>query len=209
MSDHWIQTHGGLAFDIREEPLAFDISDIAHSLSKQCRYAGHVWHHYSVALHSLCVERALQIEAARIGWSVDKTVDVALWALLHDGGESYLVDIPSPFKRLPELEGYRRLEGWLDEKMRAHFKINVIPVELEIVRNLDVGMLYPERMHLHIRSPRPWKYGSERVSSCVQAWNELWYPNLHKRDDQIAAMFVERWDQLRAQRESSRGRWSK
>jgi hypothetical protein len=75
------------------------IEDIAHALSMQCRYAGHCLRFYSVAEHCVLMARKLRWEG----------VDVALWALLHDGSEAYLVDVPRPVK--PYLEGYKAAEA--------------------------------------------------------------------------------------------------
>ena len=220
MSDNWIQTYRGRAFDIREEPLQFDIEDIAFSLSKQCRYAGQIKRHYSVALHSLCVERALQYEAHRIGWTLDKSVDVAMWALMHDAGEAYLVDIPSPFKSLPELEGYRSLERWLDERLRKHYEIDVSTQEIAIVRALDVGMLFPEKLMLHVKSPRPWKYGAERIDSCVRALNDVMrsvvpnaphiscYSTAYSMDE-VACAYIARYKELVEMKSKSKERWKR
>ncbi|QIG68670.1 putative metal-dependent phosphohydrolase protein [Rhizobium phage RHph_TM3_3_14B] len=75
------------------------IEDIAHALSMQCRYAGHCLRFYSVAEHCVLMARKLRWEG----------VDVALWALLHDASESYLVDVPRPVK--PYLDGYKAAEA--------------------------------------------------------------------------------------------------
>lgn len=71
------------------------IEDIAHSLSLQCRYAGHCLRYFSVAEHCVLMARKLRWEG----------VDVALYALLHDAAEAYTVDVPRPLKR--HLVGYK------------------------------------------------------------------------------------------------------
>lgn len=76
------------------------IEDIAHSLSLQCRYAGHVLRFYSVAEHSVLIARHL------CGQYDEQT---ALWGLLHDASEAYLVDVPRPVK--PYLTGYKDAEA--------------------------------------------------------------------------------------------------
>lgn len=76
------------------------IEDIAHSLSLQCRYAGHCLRFYSVAEHSVLIARHLR------GQYDEQT---ALWGLLHDASEAYLVDVPRPVK--PYLTGYKVAEA--------------------------------------------------------------------------------------------------
>ena len=76
------------------------IEDIAHSLSLQCRYAGHCLRFYSVAEHSVLIARHLAAKYAP---------EVALWGLLHDASEAYLVDVPRPVK--PYLTGYKDAEA--------------------------------------------------------------------------------------------------
>ncbi|NGO63983.1 hypothetical protein G6N76_09880 [Rhizobium daejeonense] len=76
------------------------IEDIAHSLSLQCRYAGHCIKFYSVAEHSVLLA----------GWLLPRYgAEIALWGLLHDASEAYLVDVPRPLK--PFLHGYKEAEA--------------------------------------------------------------------------------------------------
>lgn len=79
------------------QPEDIDIRDIAHSLSQQCRFGGHTRHHYSVAQHSVLVSRYCLPEDA-------------LWGLLHDASEAYVVDLPRPVKHADELAAYREIE---------------------------------------------------------------------------------------------------
>lgn len=76
------------------------IEDIAHSLSLQCRYAGHVLRFYSVAEHSVLIARCLRDQYGE---------QTALYGLLHDASEAYLVDVPRPVK--PYLTGYKAAEA--------------------------------------------------------------------------------------------------
>jgi hypothetical protein len=68
-----------------------DIVDIAHSLALTTRWNGHSIEPYSIAEH--CV------------WMAERatTVQTKMEALLHDGSEAYIVDVPTPIKkRMPE-----------------------------------------------------------------------------------------------------------
>ena len=80
-----------------------DIIDIAHALSFQCRFGGHLAEFYSVAQHSIwCFQTAEKN-------GLSKRDQLA--ALLHDASEAYLVDVPRPIKyNMPE---YRIIEDSL------------------------------------------------------------------------------------------------
>lgn len=97
----YIETFTGKKFYFLDPtPDMVDIEDIAHSLSNQCRFAGHVSKFYSVAEHSINVCNLVQ-RATR-----DDRLSLA--ALLHDASEAYLIDIPSPIKQ--HLPGYKDIE---------------------------------------------------------------------------------------------------
>lgn len=122
----WMFTYTGAKvypLDLRPEDI--DVETIAYSLSKQCRYAGHVTRFYSVAehciwltLHALTrrsgglsnlpagdvhnsvkyVSDAL-IVADELGMTLPiDTVILALWLLLHDAPETWLQDRIRPLK---------------------------------------------------------------------------------------------------------------
>lgn len=90
MSRTTIETYTGGWFNYAL-PAAEDvcIEDIARSLSMSVRFRGHVTTFYSVAEHSVRV-RQLVREHGR--------PDLGLGALLHDGHEAYIGDIPTPLK---------------------------------------------------------------------------------------------------------------
>ena len=93
-----LHSYTGLCIDILKPELdSIQIEDIAHALSMQCRFGGRLKEFYSVAEHSVYVSQICDKEDA-------------LWGLLHDASEAYLVDIPRPLKYLPAMKGYLELE---------------------------------------------------------------------------------------------------
>jgi uncharacterized protein len=100
----------------RPRPEDIHIEDIAHSLSMQCRYAGHCSDFYSVAEHSFWVEKL-----AREKWML--TPEESLAFFLHDAQEAYLHDLTSPLKSL--LPAYRALEERWVGFMHQRFGLSV------------------------------------------------------------------------------------
>ena len=93
---HYISTFSGGTFDIdNPENSNYPIEDIAHALSLNCRFGGHIKQFYSVAEHSVIVSRLVDPEFAFAG-------------LMHDSSEAFLCDVPRPIK--PFLQGYIELE---------------------------------------------------------------------------------------------------
>ena len=95
-----IRTFTGLYINVFEPtPEMICIEDIAHSLSMQPRFGGHLSEFYSVAQH--CV---LMTELVREMYH-DKHM---LATLLHDASEAYILDIPRPIKN--RLTDYKNVE---------------------------------------------------------------------------------------------------
>jgi len=88
-----------------------DIQDIAHSLSRLCRFNGHCRGFISVARHSIDVVR-------QVG---------TLTALLHDASEAYLGDMVTDLKHSSGFLAYReaedRLERLIAEKWGTKYPI--------------------------------------------------------------------------------------
>ncbi len=136
----WIQTaHGRQFWPIDPRPDEVFIDDIAHALSMLCRFGGHCLHFYSVAEHSVLLSRAAPPEHK-------------LWALLHDAGEAYLVDVPRPLK--PFLAGYREAE---DKIMLAICERFGLPAEMPApLKDLDKRILFDERTQNMATAPVRW-----------------------------------------------------
>jgi hypothetical protein len=89
------------------------IEDIAHALSLQCRFNGHIAELYSVAEHSVMVADIVEEET--------KDVQLILTALLHDAAETYLGDVVSPLKGL--LHDYRVFEKSVEACIATRFSL--------------------------------------------------------------------------------------
>lgn len=81
------------------------IHDVAWNLSRIPRWAGATIHPWSVAQHSIMIERLAQ----RAG----STESVQLWALWHDAHEFATGDIPVPFKTTYQRFLQKQIQAWL------------------------------------------------------------------------------------------------
>ena len=152
----WIATHSGKRFYPLDPHIdEIDINDIAHSLSNQCRFAGHCVQFYSVAQHCVLVSQ------------VCDQVD-ALFGLLHDASEAYLVDIPSPLKRMPEFEAYRNAEAHMMELICARYKLPA--GEPQSVKFADKRMLATEARDLTMTEGRGWAMTHEPYDFHIKPW---------------------------------------
>lgn len=110
----WVETYSGIpfySFDPRLEEIS--LQDIAHSLSLICRFNGHTKYLYTVAQHSLNVQRLLKHSG--------KSAKIQLKGLLHDASEAYLCDIPRPLK--PYVHGYFEAEMRVQSMIYKRFGV--------------------------------------------------------------------------------------
>ena len=131
------------------DPDNIELNDIAWSLSRIPRFAGHTITEipYNVAQHSIYVSELLEkllndpssltgdiaiIQAARrVAMSNESMRAVCAKALLHDAHEAYFGDIPSPIKKIPELRPtFKAIEAKLDSAIWQKLKL-VPPTEDE------------------------------------------------------------------------------
>jgi len=103
-----IRTNSGQYVNVFEpNPDTLLIEDIAHALSNQPRFGGHLPRFYSVAQHLiLCYMIANE----------DDKYD----ALNHDDSEAYLLDMPKPIKL--EMPDYNRIEDHLMKVLAKKFQ---------------------------------------------------------------------------------------
>jgi 5'-deoxynucleotidase YfbR-like HD superfamily hydrolase len=151
-TEFFIKTFSGKNIDpLCPDPEDILIEDIAHALSNQCRFAGHVREFYSVAQHSVHVSQLLQIAGE------DSLTQLA--GLLHDASEAYLVDLPTPIKR--QMPKYCEAEDVCQETIMLKFLPeyyndgNHVALHLKI-KNVDLIMLATEARDLH-GDPQDWK----------------------------------------------------
>lgn len=119
-------------------PGDFNIEDVASSLSRVCRFNGHLGgaldcgpgRVYSVAHH--CVLMA--------DFADD---DVKFLALMHDAPEAYLCDLPTPVKRAVG-GGYRSLEDRCWAALCRQYHIDCDAGAYDRLKELDARMLHSE-----------------------------------------------------------------
>jgi hypothetical protein len=135
-----ICTQSGSKFDPfapKKEDL--HLEDMVLGLSNCCRYQGQGIFHYSVAQHSVYLARELM----RCG-----LLEEAFCAMLHDGSEGFLPDVPKPIKVRPEMEMYRQAEKATQDLI---YQIWSVPGEYPEVKRLDrviwgneIPVLFPD-----------------------------------------------------------------
>jgi len=136
----YITTYSGKHIDPTDPDASLiDIKDIAHALSLTCRGNGHVKSFFSVGQH--CINCALEAEAR--GFS-DRVI---LACLIHDASESYMSDVPRPFKKvLPEYIKYE--EKLLDIIYDKFLGSTLTSDEEKKVKQIDDDMLYYDLIEL-------------------------------------------------------------
>lgn len=140
----FMQTRGGHQFDPDSVSITkIEITDIAHALSNMSRYAGHSLRFYSVAEHSV-----LTYNIAKKRWPQDIATQWA--ALLHDATEAYVVDLPTPLKRL--LPKFMEIEGKVAELLSAEFKIPSDATTVRRVKLIDKEALATEAPKLFLNT---------------------------------------------------------
>jgi 5'-deoxynucleotidase YfbR-like HD superfamily hydrolase len=106
-----IRTFTGKYFNVSNPDIdLICVEDIAHSLSQQPRFAGHLPRFYSVAEHLLNCEKLSDEENK-------------LAVFCHDFSEAYILDLPSPIKK--QLKEYylfeERIMALIAKKFRFQF----------------------------------------------------------------------------------------
>lgn len=132
------------------------ISDIAHALSMQCRFGGHLPFFYSVAQHSVLVANILPSQERLVG-------------LLHDASEAYIQDVVRPIKN--HLTNYKEIERLNEVVIFSKFGLSY-PIS-DAVKEADDCILATEWRDM--RTPRPdddvQKYGGNPIDNKIVPWS--------------------------------------
>lgn len=153
----WIQTHSGRRFNpTKPNPDAIVIQDIAHALSMQCRFSGHCREFYSVAQHSVLVSYICDHKDA-------------MWGLLHDASEAYLVDVPRPLKRSGLIQGYIEMEERMQEAICRRFALPF--TEPPSVKEADTVLLATEARDLMSPLHSDWQQPRDPLPFKIEPWD--------------------------------------
>lgn len=175
----WMQTFTGRAFyPLAPRPEDIHPMDIAHSLSMQCRYNGHVQRFYSVAEHCVLMSDWI-LEYEPLASEIERR-NLALWALLHDAPEAYVGDMVRPLKvNMPDfcdaddrvmLAVAQRFELLGGEVRRLpDFTLGLkLP---RPVKDVDTRILLDERDALLGEPEKPWALGEiQPLGVTIHAW---------------------------------------
>lgn len=125
-----IRTYSGKYFNPCDpDSSLIEIEDIAHALSMQVRFGGHLPTFYSVAQHSVLTRQLVKPDPK-----------LELTALMHDASEAYLIDVPRPVKE--QLSNYKEIEDRLMKVIAEKFGF-IWPFPPE-VKDADEKMLRNE-----------------------------------------------------------------
>ena len=116
----WIKTYHNNVFSYeRSELNEIYVSDIAHALSKEQRFSGHLQESWTVGQHTLLVRKLVELSGGK-----DKQMFIALH---HDSAEAYMKDLPTPLKSL--LPDYNQLYKKVENQVAERFDIKLNPLD--------------------------------------------------------------------------------
>jgi uncharacterized protein len=168
----WINCHSGrVCYPLAPDQTDYNIEDIAHSLSMQCRWNGHTKVFYSVAQHSCYCHDFVSVKSARKE------------ALMHDASEAYLTDVPRPIKGY--LGHYNKLEALTDKKIREVFDITQTEETLRAVKEIDKLLLVREKeLLIHAAPNKVWGFEDVDTSTIdvLLPLIDSWSPEKAKKE---------------------------
>ena len=142
----WQRMLSGRRLDLlNPSPLDIEIEDIAHGLARVARWNGQTIgeHPYSVAEHSLLVERLVRVYKPRA------SAAERLTALLHDAPEYVIGDMISPFKAAIGLD-YKAFEAKLEAAVHVRFGLPAKPSDMlkRLIKRADRACAWFEATQL-------------------------------------------------------------
>lgn len=153
----WIQTFSGRRFNpTQPDYRSIVIQDIAHALSMQCRFSGHCRYFYSVAQHSVLVSHICD-------------QGDALWGLMHDASEAYLVDVPRPLKQSGKFQAYLDFEEKMQEAVCQRFGLSI--KEPPSVKVADKALLATEARDLMAPLHPDWRQPVDPLPFRIEPWD--------------------------------------
>jgi 5'-deoxynucleotidase YfbR-like HD superfamily hydrolase len=160
----YIGTYTGKQFwPLDPKPEDVTLMDIAYALSNICRFNGHTKRFYSVAEHSLNVEKFLRDRHA--------SPSTILYGLLHDAAEAYVCDIPRPLKRF--LSDYKNIETEVIQAIYKAFNLEEPDYfQKKIIKSADNYMLAVEARELMIAT-EAWALEKIDPNACLPEWNDV------------------------------------
>lgn len=165
----WIMTGTGAGrFDFCKSTAA-DVmpQDLIVSLARTARFRGMGRFYYSVAQHSILVGYLMLINAEVVTFRELREQGLNLQpgdygfrlmqiALLHDGTETYVADIPQPLKAL--LPGYKAIENEIAPLVYGRFGVDELSTnEQELLKKSDFQASLIERDYLFPDNKRDWQ----------------------------------------------------
>lgn len=141
---------------LNADPSKIEILDIAHALSMQPRFSGHLPRFLSVAEHCC--------------FCFDKAPDgLKKAALLHDASEAYLLDMPSPIKH--RIAGYVDAENKLMKAIAFKFEFEY-PLD-PIIKDIDKQELVNEWFGVMLSNGRQtWTQGKAKYEFMAR-WEDV------------------------------------
>ena len=172
----WQRMLSGRRLDLLDpSPLDIEVEDIAHGLARVARWNGQTFgdHAYSVAQHSLLVERILRLQHELCA------PQERLATLLHDAPEYVIGDMISPFKAVIDT-AYRQVEERLHAAVRMRFGLpaTLPPTVVARIKKADQVAAYYEAVRLAGFADaeaaryfgRPGRIAADTIADLLEPW---------------------------------------
>lgn len=183
-----------LASGLRVDPLNLRVcdirvDDIAHALSRTCRYNGHCKGFISVARHSTWVAKETWDLAVHEGLPADRCATLALAGLFHDAAEAYLGDMIRPLKHRPEMGIFQEYESMAEAVIFTHLRLPYPLPDLVLEADRLVNVWEFENIVPH-QTPASWNFSSD-TGEFLQAYERYTFwrltPTVYDHEHEAAA----------------------